>query len=511
MGKRNVAQPLLALSAIEKRYGGVRALRGVDFTLHAGESHVLLGENGAGKSTLMGIISGAVQPDHGRMTLAGETVKFLTPRDAHAAGIVMIPQELDLVPGLDIAANLFLGHEITRLGVMSRTEMARRAHDLLHRAGVRLDPKLLVSSLRMGERQLVAIAKALAAEARILILDEPTAALSAAEAEHLFETVRQLKARGVGIIYISHRLEEVPLIGDRVTVMRDGLVVGEARPDAPQADLVRMLVGKSFQDLFPPRAAQIGRPLLALDHARFVPAVERAGWQAPRDVSLTVHEGEVVGLAGLMGAGRTELLSALYGFEVRGRWQGSVLVDGKAAALGSIAAARRAGIGYVTDDRRSTGLVLGQSVARNIVMSTLARITPWGFVSAAREQAEVSDALNRFDVRPRLPSARVINLSGGNQQKVVFAKELLGSPRLLLLDEPTRGVDVGAKAEIYRQLRDLAASGLGVLVASSELPELIGLCDRIVVMHGGVTVASFPAGVSEETLRHHSLGEALVA
>ena len=503
--------PLLALSGIEKRYGGVRALRGVDFTLAAAESHVLLGENGAGKSTLMGIISGAVQPDHGRMTLGGAPVKFLTPRDAHAAGIVMIPQELDLVPGLDIAANLFLGHEITRFGVMSRAAMLRNAHDLLHRAGVRLDPKLLVSSLRMGERQLVAIAKALAAEARILILDEPTAALSAAEAEHLFATVRQLKARGVGIIYISHRLEEVPLIGDRVTVMRDGLVVGEARPDAPQADLVRMLVGKSFQDLFPPRAAQIGRPLLTLDHARFVPAVERAGWQAPRDVSLTVHEGEVVGLAGLMGAGRTELLSALYGFEVRGRWQGSVLVDGHPAALGSIAAARRAGIGYVTDDRRSTGLVLGQSVARNIVMSTLARVTPWGFVSAAREDAEVRTALDRFDVRPRLPSARVINLSGGNQQKVVLAKELLGNPRLLLLDEPTRGVDVGAKSEIYRQLRDLAAGGLGVLVASSELPELIGLCDRIVVMHGGVTVASFAAGVSEETLRRHSLGEALVA
>ncbi len=393
--------PLLTLSGIEKRYGGVRALRGADFTLAAGEIHVLLGENGAGKSTLMGIISGAVQPDRGGMTLAGNPVKFATPRDAHAAGIVMIPQELDLVPGLDIAANLFLGHEkLTRFGTMARGAMVHGAKDLLHRAGVRLDPRLLVSSLRMGERQLVAIAKALAAEARILILDEPTAALSAAEAEHLFETVRQLKTRGVGIIYISHRLEEVPLIGDRVTVMRDGVVVGEAPPDAPQADLVRMLVGKSFQDLFPPRAARIGRPLIALDHARFVPAVERAGWQAPRDVSLTVHEGEVVGLAGLMGAGRTELLSSLYGFEVRGQWQGGVSVDGKPAVLGSIGAARRAGIGYVTDDRRSTGLVLGQSVARNIVMSTLAKVTPWGFVSAAREQAEVSDALNRFDVQP---------------------------------------------------------------------------------------------------------------
>jgi ribose transport system ATP-binding protein len=287
--------------------------------------------------------------------------------------------------------------------------------------------------------------------------------------------------------------------------------VGEAAPDAPQAELVRMLVGRDFQDLFPSRASTIGRPLLALDHARFVPAAPRAGWQAPRDVSLTVHAGEIVGLSGLMGAGRTELLSALYGFEVEGRWEGGVIVDGQPAKLGAIAATRRLGMAYVTDDRRGTGLVLKHSVARNIVMSTLSRVTPWGLASANREQEEVAGALSRFDVRPRLPNARVLNLSGGNQQKVVFAKELLSGPRLLLLDEPTRGVDVGAKSEIYRQLRDLAAQGLGVLVASSELPELIGLCDRIIVMHAGCTVASFGAGVSEDTLRHHSLGETWAA
>jgi ribose transport system ATP-binding protein len=509
MAVEGATAPILMLSGIEKRFGGVRALRGVDFTLAAGETHVLLGENGAGKSTLMSIISGAARPDKGVMLLGGAPVSFQTPRDAHAAGIVMIPQELDLVPGLDIAANLFLGHEpLTWMRTLARSRMLREAHALLRRAGVSLDPTLLVSSLRMGERQLVAIAKALASEARILILDEPTAALSATEAEYLFDTVRELRSRGVGVIYISHRLEEVRRIADRVTVMRDGLVVGEAAPDAPQAELVRMLVGRDFQDLFPPRASAVGRPLLTLDHARFVPAIERAGWQAPRDVSLTVHEGEIVGLSGLMGAGRTELLSALYGFEVSGHWEGGIVFDGRPAGLGSIGAARRAGLAYVTDDRRGTGLVLGQSVARNIVMSTLPRVTPWGLTSPAREQAEVAGALTRFDVRPRLPSARVVNLSGGNQQKVVFAKELLSGPHLLLLDEPTRGVDVGAKAEIYRQLRDLAAQGLGVLVASSELPELIGLCDRIVVMHGGVTVANFAAGVSEETLRHHSLGEA---
>ena len=503
-----ISEPLLALVAIEKRFGGVRALRGVDFDLHAGEIHVLLGENGAGKSTLMSVISGAIAPDSGSMTLAGEAVRFASPRDAHAAGIVMIPQELDLVPGLDIASNLFLGHErLTARRTLDAPRMMREAHDLLARAGVALDPALRVASLRMGERQLVAIAKALAADARILILDEPTAALSATEAEHLFTVVRELRARGVGIIYISHRLEEVPRIADRVTVMRDGAVAGQAAADAPQADLVRLLVGRDFSELFPAHSSGVGAMLLSLSHARFIPAVPRAGWQAPVDVSLDVRAGEIVGLSGLMGAGRTELLSALFGYEARGHWQGEIRVAGKPARLGTVADARRLGIAYVTDDRRGTGLILGQSVAWNIVMSTLRRVTPWGLVSPAAEQAEVGAALTRFDVRPRLPAARVVNLSGGNQQKVVFAKELLSEPRLLLLDEPTRGVDVGAKAEIYRQLRELAGQGLGVLVASSELPELIGLCDRILVMQGGVTVASFEAGVSEDELRRSSLGE----
>ena len=505
-------EPLLSLLGIEKRYGGVRALRGVDFDLRAGEVHVLLGENGAGKSTLMSVISGAITPDAGSVTLAGEAVRFASPREAHAAGIVMIPQELDLVPGLDIASNLFLGHErLTGRRTLDGPRMMREARDLLARAGVRLDPALRVASLRMGERQLVAIAKALAADARILILDEPTAALSATEAEHLFTVVRELRGRGVGIVYISHRLEEVARIADRVTVMRDGAVAGQAAPDAPQAELVRLLVGRDFSELFPAGSTGAGEALLTLEHARFVPALPRAGWQTPVDVSLAVHAGEIVGLSGLMGAGRTELLSALFGYEARGRWEGSIRVGGRPARLGSVADARRAGIAYVTDDRRGTGLILGQSVAWNIVMSTLRRVTPWGLVSPAAEQAQVGTALERFDVRPRLPAARVVNLSGGNQQKVVFAKELLSEPRLLLLDEPTRGVDVGAKAEIYRQLRELAGGGLGVLVASSELPELLGLCDRIVVMQAGVTVASFDAGVSEETLRRTSLGEVRAA
>ena len=502
---------LLDLRGIQKRYGGVHALKGVDFDLAAGEVHVLLGENGAGKSTLMGVLSGAVLPDEGTISLDGQPVSFASPREAHAAGIAMIPQELDLVPGLDIAANLFLGNEHTSGGVLSERRMRREAQELLRRAGVSLDAGLPVSSLRMGERQLVAIAKALSAKARILIMDEPTAALSAVEADHLFTVVRDLSARGVGIVYISHRLEEVARIAHRVTVMRDGLVVGTTTPDAPQAELVRLLVGRPFSDLFPPRAVRVGAPVLRLQNAAFDPDLPRAGWQAPRDVSLTVHEGEIVGLTGLMGAGRTELLSALHGFGAQGRWRGTVEVRGVPTVLGTIGAARRAGLAYVTDDRRGTGLVLNHTVAQNAVMSTLKKVTPFGLVSRALERRQVARALEDYDVRPRLPEAKVVNLSGGNQQKVVFAKELMSAPSLLLLDEPTRGVDVGAKAEIYRRLRSLADTQLGVLVASSELPELIGLCDRILVMKDGCTIHAFGPTPSEDDVRRVVEGESLAA
>jgi ribose transport system ATP-binding protein len=501
----------LELLGIRKHFGGVHALKGVDFDVAAGEVHVLLGENGAGKSTLMGVLSGAVRPDAGVIKLDGNPLNFASPRDAHAAGIAMIPQELDLVPGLDIAGNLFLGNEMTHWGVLAGAAMRRKAQDLLAHAGVSLDASLPVSSLRMGERQLVAIAKALSANARILIMDEPTAALSAVEADHLFSVVKELSERGVGIVYISHRLEEVTRIAHRVTVMRDGAVVGTTAPDAPQAMLVQLLVGRPFSDLFPARAGKVGAPVLRLDHAAFQPDIPRAGWQAPSDVSLTVHEGEIVGLTGLMGAGRTELLSTLYGFGTRGHWRGLVEVRGRPAALGTIRAARHAGIAYVTDDRRGTGLILHHTVAQNAVMSTLKRVTPFGLVSRALERRQVKRALEDYDVRPRRPEAKVVNLSGGNQQKVVFAKELMSDPGLLLLDEPTRGVDVGAKAEIYRRLRSLADNGLSVLVASSELPELIGLCDRIIVMRAGCTIHEFGPGPSEDAVRRVSEGEELAA
>ena len=503
------AVPLLRMRGIEKRFGGVHALRGVDFDLRAGEVHALLGENGAGKSTLMNVLSGVIAPDAGDMQVGGAAVRFASPRDAQASGIATIFQELDLIPGLDVAANLFLGHELMRPfgGGLDNRRMRREAAARLDAAGVQVDAGRLVGDLSIGQRQLVAIAKALSYASRILVMDEPTAALSATEAERLFQVVRALRARGIGIVYISHRLEEVPRVADRVTVMRDGRVVGEEPATAPQGRLVRLLVGRPFDELFPARATSLGSELLRLERARFVSPRAPAGWQVPQDVTLTVRAREIVGLAGIMGAGRTELLSALYGTGPPGRWAGTVAVAGKPARLASIAAARRAGLAFVTDDRRGSGLMLRQSVARNVVMSVLRRISPFGLMSRGAESDAVRHSIRQFDIRPPRGDIAVGNLSGGNQQKVVFAKELLQGPRLLLLDEPTRGVDVGAKGEIYQRLRELTAQGLGVLVASSELPELVGLCDRVVVMRGGQTVAEFAGDIDEAALLATATGD----
>lgn len=493
-----MSEVVLSAKGVVKRFGGVQALREVDFELQVGEIHALLGENGAGKSTLMNLLSGVHTPDEGEIFIDGKPARFHGPRDAQAAGIATIFQELDLVPSLSVAANLFLGHELVHLhGMLDSKAMLHEARKRLEVIDQSIDPTQVVSELSIGQRQVVAIVKALSYASKALIMDEPTAALTVGEVDRLFDIMRGLASSGVGIVYISHRLEEVPRIAHRVTVMRDGKVAGVTEPDAPQAELVQLLVGRPLNELYPRRAGSVGDVLLRMRQASFHPHRASPGWQAPISIDLDVRQGEIVGLAGVMGAGRTELLSALYGAGVPGHWQGEIVVGGRPAKLTSIAAARRAGLAFVTDDRRGAGLMLRMSVGLNLVMSIIRRISPRGLLSARRQEDAIKDSFGQFDIRPKNPGIAVGALSGGNQQKVVLAKEVLGNPRLLLLDEPTRGVDVGAKGEIYARLRKLACEGLGILVASSEMPELIGLCDRIMVLRNGRSVAEFSGGVSE--------------
>src|SRR5580692_1809896 len=379
------APPLLVMRDVVKSFGGAQALRGVDFDLRRGEVHALLGENGAGKSTLMNILSGVITPDAGEMLIDGVAARFDNPRAAQAAGVATIFQELDLVPGLDVTANLFLGRELTRAGVLDRAAMRRAARSRLEAVGVEIDVDQPVAELSVGRRQIVAIVKALTYASRILVMDEPTAALTAAEVQRLFHVMRDIARRGVGIVYISHRLEEVPRVADRVTVLRDGQVAGIASARAPQSELVRLLVGRPLNELYPRRSGAFGRRVLHLEGARYRPKRARAGWQAPDGVSLEVRAGEIVGLAGIMGAGRTELLTALYGAAGPGRWSGVVEIDGAATRLASIRNARADGLGFVTDDRRGSGLMLRDSVGRNLVMSVLRKVSPLFLMSKTRE------------------------------------------------------------------------------------------------------------------------------
>ena len=422
-GPVETAAPLLVMRGVTKHFGGVQALRGVDFDLRRGEIHALLGENGAGKSTLMNILSGVFAPDSGEMLLDGQPVRFDDPRAAQAAGVATIFQELDLVPSLDVTANLFLGRELTRGGVLDRAAMREEAITRLSVVGNDIGVDQPVGELSVGRRQIVAIAKALTYASKILIMDEPTAALTASEVERLFAVMREIAARGVGIVYISHRLEEVPRVADRVTVMRDGQVAGVQPANAPQSELVRLLVGRPLDELYPRRATTFGKPVLTLEHARFTPRTERPGWQAPEDVSLVVRAGEIVGLAGIMGAGRTELLTALYGAAGRGKWSGVVEIDGAPARLTSIRGARGEGLGLVTDDRRGSGLLIRDTVGRNLVLTVLERVSPAFLMSrAARERA-------REGGDPRLRRAPAAPGDRGRRRSPAATSRRSSSPR----------------------------------------------------------------------------------
>ena len=467
--------PLLEMRGITKRFPGVTALDSVDFELEKGEVHVLLGENGAGKSTLIKMLSGAYQPDEGQILLNGEPVNISSAIVAQELGISTIYQEFNLVPQLTVAENIFLGRQPRRFGLVDRRKMVEEARRLLERMKVRVAPNALVSNLGVARQQMVEIAKALSLDAQILVMDEPTASLSGQEVERLFEIIRGLKEEEVSIIFISHHLEEVAEIGDRVTVLRDGKVVDRVPASTDRSEFVRMMVGRPVEDQFPRRRTEVGEVLLEVKN------LSREG--VLEDISFQVRAGEVVGMAGIVGAGRTELARALFGVDPVD--SGEVWVEGRRIERDEPREAKRQGMGFVTEDRQGQGIVPPLSVAENLGLASLERYTRAGLVDRREQRKLARKMVDDLNIRTPGLEQEIRYLSGGNQQKVVIGKWLLAQSRVLIMDEPTRGIDVGAKVEIYELMNELTESGAGILMISSELPEVLGMSDRILVMSGG--------------------------
>ena len=491
---------LLRLAAIHKSFAGVRALRGVSFDLRAGEVHAIVGENGAGKSTLIKIITGAHRPDSGTFEVDGRPVVANDPVVARSLGIAAIYQQPALFPDLSVAENIAIGLEPRGawrvVGWRARRERAAR---LLGMIGAEVDPEAEVRRLSMPEQQMVEIARALGADARIIVMDEPTASLGSAEVARLFRAVRGMKARGVGVVYISHRLEELPEIADRVTALRDGELVG-TRPmaEVDRATLIRMMVGRELGEVFPKQTVAIGDVVL---EARGLGRADTG----VRDVDLTVRAGEILGLAGLVGAGRTELARVLFGLTPADA--GRITVRGRAVVVDSPATAVRLGIAYVPEDRRRYGVIPEMSVAANITLATLRDVARLGLIDPAAERRTASEMVGRLGVKAASIASEVGDLSGGNQQKVALARWIVARPDVLILDEPTQGIDVGAKAEIHRLMGELAARGMAIIMISSELPEILGMSDRIAVFHGGTAVATVDrAGATPESILGLALG-----
>ena len=493
---------LLSVHDLAKAYGAVQALNGVSFELRAGEVHAIVGENGAGKSTLIKAITGAVVPDSGDMAIDGRPVAWMDPHAAAAAGIAAVYQQPSLFPDLTVAENIALRTE--REGpwrLVDWTSRTRRASALLERVGSRIDPDRLVDTLSMPEQQIVEIARVLGAAARIVIMDEPTASLGDAEVASLFRAIALLKAQGAGVMYISHRLDEIFAVADRVTVLRDGESVATVEAKSvSRTDLVALMVGRTLADVYPERPASredahVVLELVGVGHAP----------SGVSDVSLAVRSGEILGLAGLVGSGRTELAEIIFG--LRPADVGQILVRGTPVTIGSPSAAIRFGIGYVPEDRRRHGVVLDMSVAANSTLANLRAVSRNGLIDRAAESASAAAFVDRLRIKTDSVSSDVAMLSGGNQQKVALARWLATQPSLLILDEPTQGVDVGAKAEIHRLIADMALDGLAILLISSELPEVLGLSDRIAVMHAGRIAGIVDrAAATQSAVLHLALG-----
>ncbi|QJU55693.1 sugar ABC transporter ATP-binding protein [Herbiconiux sp. KACC 21604] len=489
------AESALTLRHASKTFGPVVALADGSIDIRPGEIHALVGENGAGKSTLVKILAGVHQPDGGEFLVNGEQASFRTPADSKAAGISVIYQEPTLFPDLTVAENIFIGRQPrNRAGLITRPEMRRQARELFTRLGVPIDPDRVAEGLSIADQQIIEIAKAISLDARVLVMDEPTAALSGLEVDRLFGVARSLRERGAGILFISHRFEEVFALCDRITVMRDGRYISTHETTAVTVDeIVREMVGRSIDALFPKTEAEIGAAVLKVE------GLCRAG--VFRDIDFEVRSGEIVALAGLVGAGRTEVVRAVFGVD---RYDaGRVSVDGSPLRPHSPQAAIDAGIGLVPEDRRKQGLVMDLSVARNATLTLRKTLARFGLIDGRAERRAAEEWSKRLQVKTGSQEFPVSTLSGGNQQKVVLAKWLATEPKLIIVDEPTRGIDVGTKAEVHRLLSDLAGRGIAVLMISSELPEVLGMADRVLVMHEGrITAELSRAEATAERVMH---------
>ena len=485
-----MATPVLSGAGIVKKYPGVLALDRVDFSVRRGEVHGLIGENGAGKSTLMHILSGANQADEGEVRLDGHPVHFANPREAMDLGIALVHQELNLIPYLSAAENLFLGGElVSRFGLLRTQDQNNRCRELISGLDDTIDPNVEVNRLRVGQQQVVEIAKALNAQARVIFMDEPTSALSDSEIESLFELIETLRDSGVSIVYVSHKLDELLRISDRITVLRDGRLVDTlSRADADQDTIVRLMIGRQLDDLYVHSAASPTTQRLSVDSLTLTR--KHALRPIVNNVSFEVEGGEVLGIFGLMGAGRTELLESIYGLHPSSS-TGTIRLDGRQVTIRSPEDALEQGMGMVPEDRKRQGLISGMSVEQNINLSSLADLERGYLLNSRREREHAAAFVQQFAIRTPNVFQRVGSLSGGNQQKVVLSKVLARRPCVLMLDEPARGIDVGAKREIYALIDRLKQDGLAVVVVSSELPELLGIADRVMVMCEGRKTAEF--------------------
>ena len=478
----NSSTPVIRIEHIHKSFGGVHALNDVQMAVCAGEVHALLGENGAGKSTLIKTMTGVYQPDSGEIYLHGEPVQFSTPREAQQLGIGAIYQEPSLFPDLDIAENIVAGRQPTRSGRVDWRAMYREADELFGQLGVKLNPRTKARNLSVAQQQMVEIARALSLNAQLLIMDEPTSSLTLTEVEELFRIVRQLRAAGTAIVFISHRLEELFEVADRVTILRDGNYVDTREMSGVTTEeLIEMMVGRHVHELFPKQAAAIGDACLEVKNLNAPGKFE--------DISFKLHAGEILGMAGLVGAGRTDIARALFG--IQRIESGSIHIDGRPVSIGSPREAMNLGLGFVPEDRQHHGLVLPMDIATNITLPILPSFTTFGWLRDQEAKQIAETAADSLQVKCSGMNQKAKELSGGNQQKVVLAKWLETNPRILILDEPTRGIDVGTKAAVHQLMSDLANEGVAILMISSELPEILGMSDRVLVMREGRITGEF--------------------